>query len=137
VKVIFKHTNQVKEVAAGYAVNYLIPRGLATVATEQNLQVLEEEKQAQDLRKQTQQAQDKELAVKLAGTKIEIAKKAGEKGKIFGSVTKKEILSQLSESHENIELVLNKPIKKLGKYELELKIGQNRVKINVEIKSDN
>lgn len=135
-KVILKSTNQVKDVSFGYAVNYLFPRNLALPATEQNIKILEKEKQKQEVKIQEQLKKDLQLIEKLKGKTIIIQKRAEKGKKIFGSVTKKDILSQLSVSDGSVEILLDKPIKKLGKYEMELKVGDKRVIIKLEVKNE-
>lgn len=135
-KVIFKDTNKVKDVSFGYAVNYLFPRNLALPATEQNIKILEKEKQKKEEEIQEQLKKDLELIEKLKGKTIVIQKRAEKGKKIFGSVTKKDILSKLSVSDDSVEILLDKPIKKLGKYEVELKVGDKRVIIKLEVKNE-
>ena len=132
-KVILKSTNQVKEVPYGYAANYLFPRGLAIKATEDNLQVLEKQQKVISNKQKAVDDEDQKLAAKLDGQQFVIQKKSQKNGQIFGSVNKKEILSQLSVSADRVEALLDKPIKKLGEYEVNLKIGQSRSKIKLKV----
>lgn len=135
-KVIFKDNHQVKDVSFGYAVNYLFPRNLALSATEQNIKILEKEKQKQEVKIQEQLKKDLKLIEKLKDKTIVIQKRAEKGKKIFGSVTKKDILSKLSVSDGSVEILLDKPIKKLGKYEMELKVGDKRVIIKLEVTNE-
>lgn len=134
-KVIFKDTLKIRDVAFGYAVNYLFPRNLAVLATPQKIKELEMEKAK---REQIQQLKDKEndlLAKKLDNQKIILKIKSGVK-KTFGSITKKDILDNLSAGSQKIEVILEKPIKKIGKYQIELKIGKHKATINLEVKKE-
>jgi len=135
-KVIFTNTNAIKDVSFGYAVNYLFPRNLAVLATVQNIKVLEKEKQKKEEEIQGQIKKDQQLIEKLKGKTIVIQKRAEKGKKIFGSVTKKDILSKLSVSDGSVEILLDKPIKKLGKYSVELKVGNKRVIIKLEVKNE-
>ena len=113
-------------VKAGYARNYLVPQGLATVATEGNIKRFEErrldlEKASAD-KLQAAQARAKELT----GKTVEIAGRASEEGKLFGSVG----LVEISEAFAAKDLVVNKselqlpegPIKMIGEYEVAVSI---------------
>lgn len=133
-KVILKQTQQVKEVSFGYATNYLFPKGLAVLATAANLQALELEqaKLAAVAKSAIKKQTDK--AALLDGKKFTIKTKAGEKGKLFGALSKKE-LAGIIKVYKN-EIILEKPIKKVGKYEIELKFGPKRAKVTVEVKGN-
>lgn len=132
-KVILKSTNQIKDIPYGYAVNYLLPRGLAVKATELNLEILEKQQETKNQKQKAIDEEDRRLAAKIDGHKIILPVATGKKDKIFGSVTKNDILSQLSIFPARVEVLLDKPIKKLGKYEIDLKIGQSRAKIEIEV----
>lgn len=139
-KVILKSTNQLKEVPYGYAVNYLFPRGLAMKATEENLKVLDKELKDKSEKSKAIEEENSQLAQKLNGKKFIIKAKTplsrgktGKGDKLFGSITKKDIFSQFSDSIDRVEVLLNKPIKKLGNYNIELKIGKSRAKIELKV----
>ena len=110
---------ELKEVSDGYARNYLLPRKLATEATADNLnafRLIAREK-----------AEAEENAKKLGAIHVKIAAKAGSNGKLFGSVTSKEISDAL---HEQFDLTIEKqkivqaePIKSFGAYEVKCKLG--------------
>ncbi|MFH1392325.1 MAG: 50S ribosomal protein L9 [bacterium] len=110
-KVILKKTSEIKNVKDGYARNYLIPQGLAVLAT--NLAVQELEKQ---------QAQIKKQAEKLEKTKISLKLKIGKKGKAFGAITAKDIAEKLDINKKQV--LLEKPIKKPGQYKVVIDLGQ-------------
>src|SRR5690606_32933404 len=78
---------QVVEVADGYARNYLIPRGLAVEATRQNLSSLEEQRRQEDRRARQQLEQARADARKLEGKVVTVTARAGEGGRLYGSVT--------------------------------------------------
>lgn len=83
-------------VADGYARNYLIPRGLAVEATESNIRDLDRIKQAEAKRKERERGQAEDLASRLAEVGIVLKARAGEKGRLFGSITNKDIADALS-----------------------------------------
>jgi len=117
---------EVVKVSDGYARNLLLPRGLATEATEGNVRNLEKQKAIQEANRQKELAEAKELAAKLAQLKVTIVSKSGEGGRLFGSITSRDIADALAEQHKiNIDkrkFVLENPIKHTGDYEIEIKI---------------
>ena len=117
---------QVVNVSDGYARNFLFPKGLAIEATKSNINVLQGQKDAQAFKKQKEFEEAKELAKKLSETTVTIKAKAGEHGKLFGSITSKDIAEKLKVQHK-IELdkrKINMPdaIKVLGTMEVEVKV---------------
>lgn len=115
----------VVEVKDGYAMNYLIPRDIAAIATEGNMRALEEEK----AQKANKEAKELELAQKLAeelsGVSITIPVKVGEEDKIFGSVTTQMIADALKEKGYEIDkrkIEITETIKSLGIYEVAVKL---------------
>ena len=127
----------VVNVSDGYARNLLIPKGLAQEATPQNMARL---KKTQE-RIAKKQAEDRESAEKqaeiLASTQVEIKAKAGEGGKVFGSVTSKDIAEALNAQGFEIDkkkIKLDSPIKELGVTTVEIKLFNEitgKVKVNV------
>jgi len=115
---------QVVNVKPGYARNYLIPRGLAALATEANLKALEAKIRAQAKRAAERKAEAERLKEILEPITLTIKVKAGE-SKIYGSVTSRDIAEELEKQHEITidpkRLQLAKPIKELGSYELTYK----------------
>lgn len=117
---------EVVKVSDGYARNMLLPRGLATEATEGNVRNLEKQKAIQEASRQKELAEAKELAAKLAQLKVTILTKSGEGGRLFGSITSKDIAEALTEQHkisiDKRKFVLENPIKHTGDYEIDIKI---------------
>ena len=117
---------QVFEVADGYARNFLFPKKLAIEATAGNIQDITHKKVLEDLRKEKEKEVAVELADKLNALKIEVKTKTGEGGRLFGSVTSKEIADALKKQHgvevDKRKLELKEPIKALGDYEVHVKI---------------
>lgn len=132
-KVIIKKTNEIKEVSFGHAVNYLLPRGLAVKATEQNLKKLKAQQDAEQKKQQAAAKTAKQKATGLAGKTISFKVKSGKKGKIYGAITKKDIAEKLGLMKS--EVLLDEPIKKVGEYEIKCKInspaGEEKCKIKV------
>ncbi len=117
---------QLVEVSDGYARNFLMPRGLAQEATKENLNVMHGKQEAEAYKKQMALDDAKELAKKLGELTVEIKAKSGENGKLFGSVTSKEIVEELLGAHhikiDKKKLVLPDGIKTLGTTEVEIKL---------------
>lgn len=118
---------EMKEVSDGYARNYLLPRKLAMEANADNLNAykLKEKAKAAQIAKEKAAAQ--ETASKLSGIQVKIAAKAGSAGKIFGSVTSREISEALREQFgieiEKQKIVQAEPIKSFGTFEVKCKLG--------------
>ena len=119
---------EVKTVSDGYANNFLIPKGVAIEATQQNMKALEKQ-QAQDAQKRaTDKASAEILKARLAEIDLKIKTKAGEGGKVFGSVTSKDISDALKEQFDieidKKKIVLDGTIKQVGEYNISAKLYQ-------------
>ena len=116
---------EVKEVASGYARNYLIPQGLALEATPGRLKDLElkEKTRARKSAKEAEEAQ--KVADKISGQRFPVKAKTGEGGKLFGSVTSADIAQLLTKSGAQVDkkkVELDDPIKTLGEHEVQVKL---------------
>lgn len=113
-------------VSDGYARNFLFPRGLAAEASASNINVMNTKKEAEKSKKDRELAHAKELAGKVGQTTVVIKSKAGENGKLFGSITSKDICDKLKADFnldiDKKKLVLPEPIKSLGTTEVEVKL---------------
>lgn len=122
------HKGELKQVALGYAHNYLLPKGLARLATAELVSQI----QKRQLKKLSQQeeaaSQAKKLAKLLAGKTFKIKVKTSPEGKLFAALGEKDILSILAKNKidtANIKL-LSKPIKQTGEHKVELDLGYNQ-----------
>ncbi len=119
-------TGDVVKVSDGYARNMLLPRGLATEATEGNIRNLEKQKAIQEEHRQKELAKAKALAEKIAAVKVTIVTKSGEGGRLFGSITSKDIADALADQYKIIvdkrKLVLENPIKHTGDFQIDIKV---------------
>ncbi|MDP4152412.1 MAG: 50S ribosomal protein L9 [Bacillota bacterium] len=117
---------QLVNVSDGYARNFLFPKKLATEANDTNISKLKAQEEAVKFRLETEKKEARELAGKLEGKTVKIAAKGGEQGKLFGSVTSKEISEELSKQFglviDKKKIVLNDDIKHFGTVEVEAKI---------------
>ena len=128
----------VKEVSDGYARNYLIPRGLAIEATEGELKKLQNELKIKQEKEMRIRKKSEELLEKLKKRVHDIPVRAGERGKLFGSLTSSNLADALSnvvgEKVDKKWVNLKKPIKEVGEYEIELKLpGGVRGTVKVRI----
>ncbi|MDH3199539.1 MAG: 50S ribosomal protein L9 [Myxococcales bacterium] len=118
----------VVRVRRGYARNYLLPRGLAVVASRGNVRQIEHEKAVQAQRVAKLRADQEAIVSELAEITIMVAKEAGEDGKLFGSVTSNEVIEGLKAKDLKIEIDKKKlvmpdqPIKEVGSYEVGVKL---------------
>ena len=115
------------EVSEGYARNYLLPRNLAIKATADNLNTLKQKEQPKKAQVEREKAKAKENAARLAASVVKVRAKGGDNGKLFGSVTSKEISEALKEQYgielEKNRIVLEENIKNFGSYEVKCKLG--------------
>lgn len=119
------HPGDVVDVSAGYARNYLLPRGVAYVATEGNKRRIEQERQRLEAAEETRRASARELAQRLEEVSLTFAARVGEEGKLFGSVTAGDIAQQLAAQGFTIEkrqIDLHEPIKALGVYRVAVRL---------------
>lgn len=113
------HIGDIVKVRPGYARNYLLPRGLASVADRRNLAVLEHEKRLVEEKRKRAMSAAEAVVKTLAATRVTIAARAGEEGKLFGSVTNIDIERALAEAGVTVErrrIRLDEPIKTLGEH---------------------
>ena len=115
------------EASDGYARNFLIPRKLAVPATADNLNTMRLQEKAKKAQIEREKEEAREIVKKLESSVVKIASKAGAGGKLFGSVTSREISDALKEQFDiNIEkqkIVQAEPIKAFGSYEVKCRMG--------------
>lgn len=118
---------ELKDVADGYARNFLIPKGLASEATADNINTMKLQKKAHDAQVEREKAEARAISEKLAASQIVIKANAGESGKLFGAVTSQEIADAIKEQAgieiEKNKIVTGDPIKAFGTYTLKAKLG--------------
>ncbi len=118
-------TGDIVTVKDGFARNYLIPKGIAYVATKVNKKRLENELQMQNWRKEKEKRAAEELAKKLETVSCTIPVQVGEEDKLFGSVTSHNIadaLAALGYEVDRRKIQLEEPIKSLGIYSVPIKL---------------
>ena len=115
---------QMIEVAEGYARNFLLPKGLAVLATADAMNTMRLQEKAKAKADAEAKAAATEIAEKLKGLQVKVSSKGGEGGKLFGAVTGREIAAALKEQHgvdiDSKKLVLDEPIKSFGSYQVKI-----------------
>lgn len=113
---------EVVEVAQGYAQNFLVPRKLAIPATPGNLKQLEFKRSSLEKREAEHRAHAEQLAERISAQPVTVAAKAGAEGKLYGSVTAKDVVhaarEQLGVEIEKKQIIIKEPIKSLGDHEV-------------------
>lgn len=116
---------QLVEVKDGYGRNYLIPKGLAVLATPRNVRALEHQKRLLAQRQERLRRQSTELAARINTMSATFVRKASDDDKLFGSVTSQNIVEFLASQGlpvERKQVVLEEPIKSLGVYTVPIKL---------------
>ncbi len=130
---------QIIEASDGHARNFLIPRKLAIEATKANLDQLEQKRKSEEHKRQVELLEAQKLAGELKEKTVIVSVKSGDNGKLFGSVTNKEIAVALEEQTglkiDKKKIILDEPIKSVGVKKVEIKLPQNvSAFLNVELR---
>lgn len=133
--------DDIVEVKDGYARNFLIPGNLAVEASSTNVNTVKLKKQAEENKKQKELENAKKLAQKLNNITLEMKAKIGENGKLFGSITNKEIADRLKEMHgidiDKKMLAMSENIKSIGIYDVEARLyPQVAAKFKVKVEQE-
>ena len=128
VKALGKKGDQV-EVSEGHARNFLFPRKLAVEATAGNVKTLEARKQKEADKKEQEKKQAQALGDKLSKLEVKIQAKTGDNGRLFGSITSKDIAEAIKTASglelDKRKIDLEDPIKNLGVYPLKIKLHRD------------
>ncbi len=114
------------KVKPGFARNYLLPRGLAVVADRRNVHVLEHQKRIVADKRERDRRQAETAAQRLSSLRVAIKARAGEEGKLFGSVTNIDIEKALADQGVIVErrrIRLDEPIKSIGEHVVPVHLG--------------
>lgn len=133
---------EVVNASDGYARNFLFPRGLAVEATEGSIKTLESQKAKQAQIKAEELQSARELAKKISSLNLKIEVKTGENGKLFGSITSKDISENIKQQFnldiDKKKIILDEAIKVAGEYEAEIKVyPEVSAKMKITIASNN
>ena len=127
----------VVDVKPGYARNYLLPRGFAVEANTRNLKQLEHQKRVIGEKRLREAKTAAALAERLSSQTLSFTMRAGDEGKLFGSVTNQDIQQQLEEQGFTIDrrrILLSEPIKTLGDHEVTINVGPDtRATLQVKV----
>ena len=133
--------NDIITVKDGYAINYLIPRGMAIMATKSAKKMYEEIARQRAHKEEKLKEEAEEVAKKLEGMKLEVGAKTSSKGKIFGSVNTLQIAAELQKQgievdRKNVE-IKEEPIKEVGTYTATVKLHKEVSRdITFEVKGE-
>ncbi|MGB1014433.1 MAG: 50S ribosomal protein L9 [Nannocystaceae bacterium] len=125
---------EIVQVKPGFGRNYLLPRGLALTATRGNLAELAHQRRIIAKRQEALIAEQKKQAAALEGVAVSVPRKKGKDGKLFGSVTSKDIASALAAQNINLDrklIQLSEPIKAVGTFQVNVRFSAD---ISVELK---
>ena len=130
-------TGDVKDVADGYATNYLLPRGLAVAASDAALRSVARQQDSARSRAERERAEMREQARRIGETRLSFALKTGAQGKVFGSVTNRDIADALAARGivlDRAKIHLAEPIRTLGTHRVEARLLPDvRAEIVVEV----
>ncbi len=117
---------QMVKVSDGYARNYLLPKGLATEATKENINVMKGKAESLEYKLKTEREEAQKIVDKMKEIEVILSAKSGANGKLFGSITSKDIAEELTKQHhikiDKKKFVLPDGIKTIGTTEVEVKV---------------
>ena len=126
---------QMVEVSDGYAKNFLLPKGVAVLANATNVNIMKTKKEAEKRKKEKDIEKANKLAKEIKNITLEIKAKSGGAGRLFGSITSKDIVEKLKQDFnidiDKRKLNLQDSIKTLGEHDIEIKLYTN---INTKLK---
>jgi len=126
----------VVEVADGYGLNYLIPKGLALHATASTVRATQHEQRLREAQIQAAKRSAQDFAGEFSGIELEFSMRVGADGRLFGSVTNRMIEDALQEKGLEVnrrKIVLDEPIKMVGTYDVDIRLHQE-VRASVQVK---
>ncbi len=132
------YEGDVVEVAKGYARNYLIPKGLGLEASSENIRMFEMQAKKIEVRKLRAREEAEQLRDRLAGITVTISQRAGEEGKLYGSVTSMDVAAEMENQGVVVDrrkILMDKPFKAVGEFDVPVKIYQNvigRIKVVIQ-----
>ncbi|MCB9798127.1 50S ribosomal protein L9 [Candidatus Nomurabacteria bacterium] len=129
---------EVKSVSDGYARNFLIPKGLAQMATDSAVAKIQAQKTRVEKVKRLERRADNKVANRVSGKSIELSLRANEDGKLFASVSAKEVCVALKKIGFDVKpdaIRFTLPIKQIGKHVVGMHMGSKDVHITVNIKA--
>ncbi len=131
---------EVKDVADGYAMHFLLPRGLAMPASETNVKEREKWEKVEEKRKVRHESEINALLQQISGKELKFTARAGSKGRLHGSITSADIAAELSKQI-NVDIdkrvvALTEPLHTLGTHEVTIRYGKDaEAKVNVIVEA--
>ncbi|GEL07580.1 50S ribosomal protein L9 [Salisediminibacterium halotolerans] len=116
---------ELKDVSEGYARNYLLKNNLAVEANKGNMKALEKQKESEERQAQKELDEAYQFKEQLENTTVELQAKAGDKGRLFGAVTNKQVAEELKKMNLHIDkrkIEMKEPIRNLGYTNVEVKV---------------
>ena len=132
---------EIRDVADGYARNFLIPRGLALPATPSAIKATQTLSKEREGRQAREKEMINEVSRRIEGTELLFKAKAGAKGRLHGSITSNAIASRLSEiadfEIDRKKVILDQPLHQLGTHEIKVNLSpESEIKIKVVIEEE-
>ena len=128
---------ETKEVNSGHAINLLIPKKLAIIATPDNVKKMDKVKKEVSLQKDTEDKNLKEALKKLSEVTVSIKEKTNEKGSLFHGVSAKDLSDNLKKNHQmsisDEFIILDKPIKEVGEFVIPVSINNQKSSFKVVV----
>lgn len=125
------YTDDLLKVKDGYALNFLIPKGLAVIASDSQKKMLSETKKQRSFKEERIKSEATKMAESLKGLTVKVGAKAGESGKIFGSVTPLQIAEAIKKLGFDVDrkniIIQGDSIKSLGKYTADIRLHKEIV----------
>jgi large subunit ribosomal protein L9 len=130
-----------KEVSEGYATNFLLPQKLAAPANESSVKMLDQQKKAEQRKKDQEKADAVELGKKLEAVAVELTAKSGKDGRLFGAITSKQVAEELEKQFklklDKRKIQMEEPIRTLGVTEVGVKLHPEvSVKLKIHVSED-
>jgi large subunit ribosomal protein L9 len=135
-------TGELVKVTPGYARNYLIPKQLAVAATAGNLKMIQVLQQSHAKRDMKEKASAEVVAREVSRLTLELTRKAGEGGSLFGSVTSIDIAEKLAAHKIEVDkrkILLDEPIKSIGEYTIPVRLHREvtaHIRINIQAEAE-
>jgi large subunit ribosomal protein L9 len=135
------NSGDIKEVADGYARNYLIPRGLAAVATAAAVKQAESQRAAEQRREERNVSENQRLAATLGETAVVLRARAGAQGRMYGAITAADIAAAIEEKLgkpiDRHRIELEGPLRTLGEHKVPIRVARDLVpEVTVTIESE-
>ncbi len=129
----------IKDVSDGYALNFLIPQGLAEQATDDKVAAYKKTQKALEAESAAKEKENEDLATRLSGAKFPVQVRANEQGHLYKQLDPDSILAEIKKLFGATvplsAVVINAPIKTVGEHEITLKLGKNSARMTVITKA--